>query len=43
VWSVAAEWVAPRVFAHAVGDGWDVVAYGAGAMVAIGWWWPRRA
>ena len=34
VWSVAAEAVAPHLFARATGDPWDVVAYTGGALVA---------
>lgn len=41
IWSVAAEVVGPRLFAHAQGDGVDVVAYAAGAAVAMLAW--RRA
>ncbi len=41
VWSIAAEWVAPRWFAHAVGDWRDVAAYACGAVLA-GLWWQRR-
>ena len=40
VWSIAAEVIAPRFFAHAVGDPWDVAAYAAGALVA-GLVWNR--
>jgi hypothetical protein len=44
VWSVAAEVVAPAVYAHKVRDWWDIGAYAVGAVVAVGWWrwWPRR-
>lgn len=38
VWSVAAELVGPRLFAHATGDIWDAVAYAAGAVVASAIW-----
>jgi hypothetical protein len=38
VWSVAAEVVAPHLFAHATGDWRDVAAYAAGAVVAGCWW-----
>jgi len=38
VWSIAAEAVAPLLFHHAVGDWRDVLAYGAGAALAGGWW-----
>lgn len=34
VWSIAAEWVAPHLFARATGDVWDVAAYGVGALVS---------
>jgi hypothetical protein len=40
LWSIAAEAVAPLLFAHAVGDWRDVVAYAAGAVIA-GLWWRR--
>lgn len=40
LWSIAAEAVAPRLTARAVGDAWDVVAYTAGALAA-GLWWNR--
>jgi membrane-associated PAP2 superfamily phosphatase len=40
VWSVAAEVVAPHLFAHATGDPWDVVAYAGGAVVSgVLWQW----
>lgn len=38
VWSVAAELVAPGLFHSGVADWRDVVAYGAGALLAGGWW-----
>ena len=38
VWSVAAEVVGPRLFAHAIADPWDVVAYAIGALVATLIW-----
>jgi hypothetical protein len=38
IWSIAAEVVGPRLFAHATGDVWDVVAYTAGAIVATVIW-----
>ena len=34
IWSVAAELIAPHLFARATGDPWDVVAYSAGALVS---------
>ena len=34
VWSVAAELLAPHLFARATGDPWDVAAYAGGALVA---------
>jgi len=40
LWSIAAELVAPHLFAHAVGDRWDVAAYTGGA-VAAGLLWQR--
>lgn len=40
VWSIAAEGIAPHLFAHATGDPWDVAAYAAGALVAgLVWQW----
>ncbi len=38
VWSFAAELIAPFLFHSAVGDWRDVLAYGAGAVLAGGWW-----
>lgn len=38
VWSVAAELIAPFLFHSATADWRDVVAYGAGAVLAGGWW-----
>jgi hypothetical protein len=38
VWSVAAELVAPHLFARATGDPWDVVAYAIGGMIAACFW-----
>jgi ubiquinone/menaquinone biosynthesis C-methylase UbiE len=38
MWSVAAEWIAPKLFAHAVGDWRDVAAYAAGGLIAGVWW-----
>ena len=40
-WSILFEFICPRFMPHTTGDPWDVVAYGAGALVAWGWW--RRA
>jgi hypothetical protein len=37
-WSVAAELLAPHVFAHATGDWRDVAAYAVGALGAGAWW-----
>ena len=34
VWSMAAEGVAPHLFARATGDPWDVVAYAGGALAS---------
>jgi membrane-associated PAP2 superfamily phosphatase len=34
IWSIAAEVVAPHLFANATGDPWDVVAYAGGALAA---------
>ena len=41
-WTVAAELIAPRLFARATGDGWDGLAYAGGAVVA-GLLWCRAA
>ncbi|MBI2515326.1 MAG: hypothetical protein HYV95_00265 [Opitutae bacterium] len=41
IWSIAAEAVAPFLFARATGDVWDVVSYAAGAVVA-GLYWQRQ-
>jgi hypothetical protein len=38
VWSIASELLAPHLFARATGDWRDVLAYGAGAVIAGGWW-----
>lgn len=38
IWSVIAEGIGPRIFPGVVGDGWDVVAYAAGALAAGLWW-----
>lgn len=38
LWSIAAEVVAPRLFAHATADLWDVAAYAGGALVAGAVW-----
>jgi len=41
IWTIAAELVAPRIFTHATGDPWDVVAYVGGALVAgVSWQSP---
>lgn len=40
VWSVICEGVGPRWFHWGVADGWDVVAYASGGLVA-GLWWNR--
>jgi hypothetical protein len=37
-WSIAAELIAPHLFAHATGDWRDVVAYTTGAIAAGVWW-----
>lgn len=42
VWSFVCEWLGPRWFGHGTADGWDVVAYAAGALVAYAWWQPGR-
>jgi len=38
VWTLVCEGIGPRFIAHATADGWDVLAYTAGAVVAGGWW-----
>lgn len=38
IWSVAAEWVGPTMFAHATGDPRDVVAYAGGGLLAGLFW-----
>lgn len=38
IWAAIAEGVAPFLFSHLVGDPWDVLAYGCGAMTAYLWW-----
>lgn len=38
IWSVATEWVGPKLFPWTVGDIWDVVSYAAGALVAAIIW-----
>ena len=43
VWSVLAEWIGPRLFPRATGDGWDVVAYGLGMLAAMAVWKGRAA
>lgn len=37
-WSLLFEVICPRFMPHTIGDPWDVVAYGAGAIVAYVWW-----
>ncbi len=40
IWTVAAELLAPRLFAHCTSDVWDAVAYAGGAVVAgLTWQW----
>jgi hypothetical protein len=41
LWSVLFEVIGPHLVRGAVGDVWDVVAYGCGAILA-GLWWHRR-
>ena len=41
-WTIAAELIAPRIFAGVTGDGWDAVAYLGGAIVS-GLLWQRSA
>jgi ubiquinone/menaquinone biosynthesis C-methylase UbiE len=38
VWSIAAEWAAPKLFRTATGDWFDVLAYAVGAIIALAWW-----
>lgn len=38
VWSVIAEALGPALLPRAVADLRDVLAYAAGALVALGWW-----
>lgn len=38
VWSAVCEWIGPFWFHMGVADVWDVVAYGAGGIVAYLWW-----
>ncbi|HWA24930.1 MAG TPA: class I SAM-dependent methyltransferase [Lacunisphaera sp.] len=38
VWSIAAEGVAPLIFPAATGDWVDILAYAAGAAIALAWW-----
>jgi ubiquinone/menaquinone biosynthesis C-methylase UbiE len=41
-WSVLFEVIGPHIL-PTTGDPWDVVAYGAGAVAAFGWWfWEER-
>ncbi|MEZ5416048.1 MAG: hypothetical protein R2708_01725 [Vicinamibacterales bacterium] len=40
-WAIAAEAIAPRLFAGPTADAWDVVAYAVGAVaVGLRWQWP---
>ena len=43
VWSLAAELFAPRFMRWTTGDWRDVLAYGAGALVAGAWWHAAAA
>ncbi len=44
VWSAAAEFAAPLLFAHVTSDARDLLAYTAGALLAGCWWHrPHRA
>ena len=38
VWSVICEFIGPRWLQHGTADGWDVVMYAAGGVVACFWW-----
>ena len=37
-WSIAAEFLAPKLFAHCTGDPFDIAAYAAGAIPSALWW-----
>lgn len=41
MWSVAAELVAPHLFARATGDPWDVAAYTGGALISGLIWYSQ--
>jgi hypothetical protein len=41
VWSILFEWIGPHIMRGVTGDPWDVVAYGAGGLLALAWWRRR--
>jgi hypothetical protein len=41
VWSCVFELLGPRVFSHAIGDIWDIAAYGTGALASFAIWKAR--
>jgi hypothetical protein len=41
-WSVLFEYIGPHIMKHTTGDLWDVVAYAAGAVIAVLWWRLRN-
>jgi hypothetical protein len=38
IWCVLFEVIGPRILPHVVGDGWDVIAYCTGGILAAVWW-----
>lgn len=38
VWCIICEWIGPHFVSRSIADPWDVVAYGAGALLAFLWW-----
>lgn len=38
VWSLICEFIGPHWLHHGTADGWDVVAYAVGGVVACLWW-----
>lgn len=41
-WSVLFEYIGPKFMPHTVGDPLDVLAYAAGALLAVVWWHRER-
>jgi hypothetical protein len=41
IWTLLFEWIGPRLFAGAVADPLDVLAYFTGAIIAFAWWKVR--